>query len=98
MKEVPPYDDISANYSTTHSNRPDDDKSTMQKEEFPSKVNVSHSLNSAKCGSENTQNVNLSSNRWSETTSLLLTLLSFLPLDFRSLNTGQMCEREREWG
>ena len=63
MKERGPYDDILANYTAYVPDRLHDQKSTIQKDEFSSKVHVTHALKSGKCGVGNRQILNLSSNR-----------------------------------
>ena len=63
MKERGPYDDILANYTAYVPDRLQDQKSTIQKDEFSSKLHVTDALKSGKCGIGNRRIPNLSSNR-----------------------------------
>ena len=70
MKSRAPYDDILADYTAYYPDRPQDLKSTIQKEQFTSKENVSHSIKSGKCGIFSERYQKLKSNGGPESTSL----------------------------
>ena len=74
MKSRAPYDDISADYTAYYPDRPQDLKSTIQKEQLTSKENVTHSINSGKCGTFTVRNQKLKSNRGPERTSLVMSV------------------------
>ena len=68
MKESAHYDDISADYTSSHPDRLQNLRSTIQKEEFTSKENVTHSIKSGKCGTFSMRYQKLKSNHGPEST------------------------------
>ena len=68
---------ILADYTACYPDRPQDQKSTIQKEQFTSKENVTHSIKSGKCGTFSVRDQKLKSNRCPKTTSLITYVFLF---------------------
>ena len=72
-KERARYDDILAEYNACYPDRLQDLTSTIQKEQYSSKVDATHALKSGKCGTFSVRYQELKSNRGPDSSSLYVT-------------------------